>query len=174
MQRTLVLLCAAALMLAASAQAHVQRATGSKKHQLQVRIAHDRGVVAAVDREARSSGSALFIEWHEWLTRQWHARDLAAARAALQRMTLPAHYAGWNCIHNGAYPGAPHEGSGTNGPYSGWLQMTNPWLGQSGNWNAMGAAVYAVAERVAARQGFSPAFMRGQWPNTYPPCARFF
>jgi hypothetical protein len=89
-----------------------------------------------------------------------------------------AHLAGWLCIHNGAYPGAPHEGRGRNGPYSGPLQMTSPWMGHyppGGSWdNLSDSAVYAIAESVAAGQHFSYSFMRGQWPNTYPPCASRF
>lgn len=91
---------------------------------------------------------------------------------------LPAHYTGWHCITYGAYPGAAHEGHGYNGPYTGPLQMTSPWMGHSapnGDWNTLSdTQVYWVAERVAAAYGFSYSFMAGQWPNTFPPCSRYF
>jgi hypothetical protein len=87
----------------------------------------------------------------------------------------PAHYTGWMCIHNGAYPGAPHEGNSATGTYTGPLQMTNPWMGYSGNWYYMPVvSVFWIAEKVAARYHFAYWFMKGQWPNTYPPCARYF
>lgn len=118
---------------------------------------------------------------HLWL-RDFGAgqRDRALARlatiqAAREATALPAHYAGWHCITYGAYAGAPHEGHGYNGPYSGPLQMTTPWMGQSYPWASMSdLAVYQVAEHVAAAQGFSYSFMAGQWPATFPPCAGFF
>jgi hypothetical protein len=30
------------------------------------------------------------------------------------------------------------------------------------------------AENVSAQHGFSYSWMRGQWPNTFPPCASHF
>jgi hypothetical protein len=77
----------------------------------------------------------------------------------------------------GAYPGAPHEGSGWNGGHSGPLQMTNPWAGYyapNGDWNTNWMVAFWTAERVAAAHGFSYVWMRGQWPATYPPCAGRF
>lgn len=89
-----------------------------------------------------------------------------------------AHLAGWLCIHNGAYPGAPHEGRGRNGPYSGVLQMTSPWMGNyapNGSWdNLSDNAVYALAEREFRGTGYSRSWLAGQWPSTYPPCAARF
>lgn len=91
---------------------------------------------------------------------------LAAALASHARVT--GHFAGWACIHGG-------EGNSAGGTYTGPLQMTTPWEGMSYNWYAMPiAAVYAIAERVAAAHGFNYSWMQGQWPNTYPPCAAYF
>jgi hypothetical protein len=110
----------------------------------------------------------------------WHRQQLKWTQKELQetrrKMTPPiSHYAGWHCITYGAYPGAPHEGHGYNGPYAGALQMTNPWMCISADWAHMSdSAVYAIADRVARRYGYSYSFMKGQWPNTYPPCARYF
>lgn len=105
---------------------------------------------------------------HRWLL-QWGLQLRAKFTPQI------AHYTGWHCITYGAYPGAPHEGHGYNGPYSGALQMTTPWEGLRLPWASMSdAAVYQVAERVAASHGFSYTWMAGQWPRTFPPCAGYF
>jgi hypothetical protein len=113
--------------------------------------------------------------------RHWVGRDrvyVSQLRRLLFLSVLPPHYAGWSCITNGAYPGAPHEGNGYNGRYSGPLGMSTPWMGfypPGRDWvHSSVVSVYWIAERVAARYGFAYAFMRGQWPNTYPPCAGRF
>ena len=174
MKRTIVAAFVAALTVAGSGQAHIAPAQGSPQHRLQVRIAHDRGVVAAVDQQARSAGSAMFIDWHTWLTRQWHVRDLAAAVAELARMQLaaerPAHYAAWLCIHRG-------EGSWTDSgdPYWGGLQMDRGFMetygadmiaryhGYANVWPPLAQMI--VAERAyASGRGFYP------WPNTARAC----
>lgn len=103
----------------------------------------------------------------------------AAARAAAARAAAgPAHLAGWLCIHNGAGPGYPHEGTGWNPTheYSGPLQMSSGWGGYPvSDWNVVPEyEVYADAEAVASAHGFDPGWMSGQWPNTYPPCAGLF
>jgi hypothetical protein len=106
-----------------------------------------------------------------WLTRELHQTEAALHPA----VSAVSHYDAWACITDGAYPGAPHEGNGYNGLYTGPLGMTNPWSGYSGDWVRMGrAAVYAIADRVAAAHGYNDAWMRGQWPQTYPPCADKF
>jgi hypothetical protein len=110
---------------------------------------------------------------------QWLTRELKETRATLRKVAMPNHYAGWSCITNGAYLGAPHEGNGYNPlGYSGPLGMTTPWAGYmppGRDWvHASRAAVYAIAERVSARYGFSDSWMRSQWPQTYPPCAGYF
>jgi hypothetical protein len=115
----------------------------------------------------------VILQGHAWLL-TYGRQQLAAANARL----LPAHYAGWRCITNGAYPGAPHEGNGYNGPYSGPLGMTTPWMGfrpPGPDWvHSPVVAVYRIAETVMARSGFSYGSMRGQWPLTFPPCAGYF
>lgn len=110
---------------------------------------------------------------HLWLYRTMTARVLEAERRIVAA-TRPAHYALWSCITNGAYPGAAHEGDGYNGSYSGPLGMTTPWLGHSppgSDWvHSDRVAVYQLAEQEYADHGYSSAFLRGQWPNTSPPC----
>lgn len=104
--------------------------------------------------------------------------NLAAKAAAARAAAGPAHLAGWLCIHNGAYPGAAHEGTGWNPShdYSGPLQMSSGWGGYPVyDWNTIPEMqVYADAEVVAAQNGFSYTWMSQQWPNTYPPCAGLF
>lgn len=125
---------------------------------------------------------------HRWLLRYGLAEQeraegrLAQLREAARQRAIarsrPAHYAGWSCITNGATPTSPHEGNGYNGPYTGPLGMTTPWMGHyppGSDWvHSPVTAVYAIAESVAARYGFSYSFMAGQWPQTFPPCAGFF
>lgn len=112
--------------------------------------------------------------WQTIATKRWAEYKQWKKRLAAR----PAHYAGWNCITNGAYPGAPHEGNGYNGPYTGPLGMTTPWMGQyppGRDWvHSPIVEVYKIAEKVMARTGFSYSAMKGQWPNTFPPCARYF
>jgi hypothetical protein len=108
----------------------------------------------------------------------WLARDMKHLRQLKRLLAVPPHYRGWSCITNGAYPGAPHEGNGYAGSYSGPLGMTTPWMGYrppGRDWvHSRIVDVYWIAERVSARQGFSWSWMKGQWPNTFPPCARWF
>ncbi len=109
---------------------------------------------------------------HRWLL------DLAKGRLDRLYPVGPAHLAGWRCITNGAYPGAAHEGNGYNGSWTGPLGMTTPWAGYmppGSDWvHSDPVAVYSIAEKVAAAHRFDPVWMRGQWPNTYPPCAGLF
>lgn len=110
---------------------------------------------------------------HRWLY-QRSARIWKAKYAPV----LVGHVAGWSCITNGATPHSAHEGNGYNGSYTGWLGMTTPWLGHNppaSDWvHSDQMAVYAIAESEAAARHWSDSFMRGQWPQTYPPCADFF
>jgi hypothetical protein len=175
-------------MAASSKQLNDNR-IGNSKSELQAQIAHSQDVVEfftvghARWMVASRHSSCSTVPWtvtckhargmlgaHRWL--------LHRARVKYQRYTLPSHYAGWSCITNGAYPRAPHEGNGYNGSYSGPLGMTTPWLGfypPGGDWvHAPRAAVYAIADKVASAHHYSYGFMHGQWPATYPPCARFF
>lgn len=108
---------------------------------------------------------------HRWLAK------VAAARLA-RLFPVVGHFAGWSCITNGAYPGAAHEGNGYNGSFTGPLGMTTPWAGRyptGADWvHTPVATVYADAEQEAAKHGWAWSWMQGQWPNTFPPCARFF
>lgn len=101
-----------------------------------------------------------------------------SASAQASKNQAQRHWAGWSCITNGAYPGAPHEGNGYNGSYTGPLGMSTPWAGHyppGKDWvHSNRAAVYAIAEQVAARYHWSYTWMQHQWPNTFPPCARYF
>jgi len=116
------------------------------------------------------------VQNHRWLYRTMTSRVLEAERR-IAAASRPAHYKLWSCITNGAYPGAAHEGNGYNGPYSGPLGMTTPWAGHSPpgrDWvHSDVMAVYRLAEREYADRGYSSAWLRGQWPNTSPPCSRF-
>lgn len=125
------------------------------------------------------------VAWHEVhrararIERAKH--EQAVALRVLHPVPAVGHLAGWQCITNGAHPGTPrdpHEGNGYAGSYSGPLGMTTPWLGHmppGSDWvHSDRLSVYAIAEDVAARYGFNYSFMRGQWPNTFPPCAGFF
>jgi hypothetical protein len=94
-----------------------------------------------------------------------------AAGASAGVPKWPAHKAGWQCIH--AREGAWHD---LGGPYYGGLQMTWGWEGLVRN-----AALLSprrqmwVAERGLRRHwGARWAWLRQQWPRTYPPCARHF
>ena len=83
----------------------------------------------------------------------------------------PPHEAGWNCIHY-------REGSWADdgAPYYGGLQMSYSWMGQirgQANWYSPLTQMWA-AERLSAKYHFSYSWMKGQWPNTYPPCASYF
>lgn len=155
------------------AVALIWRVASAPAHRLSGRPATLRGKLELAQRQVahdRASGA------HHWL-----GRDRTYARQILRMLraaVLPAHYAGWSCITNGAYPGAAHEGNGYNGRYSGPLGMTTPWLGHyppGSDWvHSSVTAVYWIAEREAARARFAYSFMKGQWPNTYPPCAGRF
>lgn len=113
------------------------------------------------------------VDDHRWLYRVMSVR-VAEAQRRIAAAARPAHYALWSCITNGAYPGAAHEGNGYNGSYSGPLGMTTPWAGHyppGSDWvHSDVVAVYAIAEKEYANRGYSSAWLRGQWPNTSPPC----
>lgn len=86
---------------------------------------------------------------------------------------LPPHAAGWLCIHRGEGAWGAVDPSGN---YFNGLQMTYNWMGAiHGNPNDYTPnQIIWIAEKVAAAHGFSYSWMRGQWPNTFPPCASYF
>lgn len=173
------------LRLAASAFALALTLTfaagASARNPSSAQIRHSRQVVAFFTHgrgawmPAHRRSSCRSVPWRATCVR---ARRLLRVARARTRTARSAHYAGWSCITNGASPRAPHEGNGHNGPYSGPLGMTTPWMGHmppGGDWvRAPRVAVYAIAESVAAAHQFSYSFMAGQWPRTFPPCAGYF
>lgn len=85
---------------------------------------------------------------------------------------LPPHYYGWICIHENEA-----AWNDANAPYYGGLQMSWNWMksvpgGDAGKLDPL--VQIWIAERVSAKQGFTYKWMKGQWPNTYPPCASYF
>lgn len=91
-----------------------------------------------------------------------------------------SHWTGWSCITHGAHfdNSGYHEGNGYNGQYSGPLGMTTPWLGHyppGRDWaHSSVASVYAIADAEAAKHGYEWHWMQRQWPETFPPCAKYF
>lgn len=81
-----------------------------------------------------------------------------------------AHRAGWLCIHS--REGDWHANTG-NGYYGG-LQAHYGWGGVARMDLLSPEAQMAVAEREFRKTGYSHAWLAGQWPNTYPPCAGYF
>lgn len=182
----LVCIIAAATSTSAFAQSKVSMKLndsriGTTRTELLAQVAHSQSVISFFTIRhhwmvAPRHSSCLRVPWQTTCRRA--RAELAAHRWLLDRAQarlLPNHYDGWACITNGAYAGAPHEGNGVNGAYAGPLGMTNPWAGHSGDWvNMEPASVYAIAETVAAKHRFSDSWMRGQWPETYPPCSGYF
>ncbi|HEV7639315.1 MAG TPA: hypothetical protein VGO39_00425 [Gaiellaceae bacterium] len=135
------------------------------------------------------TGTLRFFRNHGWLldprhreTRDWavgaievarHRIPVVRARLARLRARLrPAgHVAGWSCIQSREARWNANTGNG----FYGGLQMTYGWAGRVRNAALLTpAAQIAVAEAEASEHGWSYAWMRGQWPNTYPPCAGLF
>jgi len=90
-------------------------------------------------------------------------------RVAISR-TRPAHYYGWLCIHNGEGAWNANTGNG----FFGGLQAHYGWGGIPRMDLLSPMQQMWVAEREAGKNGFSYSWMRGQWPNTFPPCANYF
>jgi hypothetical protein len=168
MKRMLVVLAAACACTAGQAQAHVQHAQGSKALQLQARITHDRGVIRSVDRQSVRVGSAMFIEYRLWRIRQWHARDLAKARAELVQSVLPRWWLNAAmCVHRGEGAFNANTGNG----FEGGMQFINStWLASGGGRFASHAYLATpyqqmlVAYWLWKRSGWSP------WPTTARAC----
>lgn len=149
-------------------------------HVAKVKFYKANGVVKWIGRHARftqyNPDKKVKRKWQKavtyWMGVRKHAWQVLHPAPAV------GHWAGWSCITNGAYPGAAHEGNGYNGSYTGRLGMTTPWAGHypsTGDWVTTSAEeTYGVAEKEAAKHGWSYLWMKGQWPNTYPPCAGLF
>jgi hypothetical protein len=99
---------------------------------------------------------------------RWHKQRIERLRP---KPTL-SHLAGWLCIHS--REGAWNANTG-NGYYGG-LQMTYGWLGliRGAASDMSPMAQMAAAEGGYLMSGYSSAWLAGQWPNTYPPCAHLF
>ena len=149
-------------------------------------VAHDRAQVARDQHMLRQLHDARYQQivgarplyrlishrarWHRVAFR-WHVKQLQRWQAKAERQALPAHTRGWLCIHGGE--GAWNANTG-NGFYGG-LQMTYGWMGLVSNAAVLSPAQQMQAAEIGYRNsGFSDSWMRGQWPNTYPPCANLF
>lgn len=106
--------------------------------------------------------------WRHRENLRWHRARIVRLRPRPQL----SHLAGWLCIHSREGAWDANTGNG----YYGGLQMTYGWLGLiKGRASDMSpGAQMAAAEGGYLLSGYSDAWMRGQWPNTYPPCAHLF
>jgi hypothetical protein len=171
-------------MFGATSTASASSLTASEKMQVKKTYYHSTGYISAIWKNARRTvyhpNHAKREKWLKALA--FLKQQRATAWKKLHPAPVINHWAGWSCITNGAHPGTPgdpHEGNGYNpAGYVGPLGMTTPWMGYSptgSDWvHTPVAVVYSIAEKVSAKYGWSDVWMRGQWPRTYPPCARFF
>lgn len=103
--------------------------------------------------------------------RIWLRKEYRQTYRILHPQPKLSHQAGWLCIHS--REGAWNANTG-NGYYGG-LQMTYGWMGQVTRADLLTPMQQmAAAEGGYWKSGYSDAWMRGQWPNTYPPCAHLF
>jgi len=72
----------------------------------------------------------------------------------------------WLCIHRGEGAWNANTGNG----YYGGLQMTSGWGGVARPDLLSPAAQMSLAEGQYRASGYSTSWLRGQWPNTSPPC----
>lgn len=88
----------------------------------------------------------------------------------------PRHQAFWLCVHR-----QEATWNDPNEPYFGGLQLGWWFMRTYGRWQLRhyGTAdrwppsvQVRVVERAFRREGFSRAWLLGQWPNTAPPCLR--
>jgi hypothetical protein len=132
-------------------------------------VRHDRAALRSLRFRSWTLVGPLdfaLVSHHAWLR-----SDVAYMKRLAARLR-PAHYNGWVCIHRleGAWNDAGH-------PYYGGLQMSWNWMsavpgGDAGRLSPL--SQMWIAEHVSARHGFSWSWMQGQWPRTFPPCARWF
>jgi hypothetical protein len=103
----------------------------------------------------------------KWLKREYRQTKVAMA----PRVAVSSHLLGWICIHEREGAWNAQTGNG----YYGGLQMTYGWAGRVAN-----AALLSPSDQIAAadaearEHGYNYAWMAGQWPNTFPPCAGYF
>jgi hypothetical protein len=147
--------------------------------------------VRAHERQLQiDTGTLRFFRNHGWLldprhreTRDWAIGAIEAARhrvpvvrALLARARArlrpePGHLAGWSCIHSREAAWSANTGNG----FYGGLQMSYGWAGRVRNAALLTPAEQiAVAEAEAAEHNWAYAWMRAQWPNTFPRCAGLF
>jgi hypothetical protein len=98
-----------------------------------------------------------------WVWRHFKAHRLKAQCPAV------AHLAGWLCIHS--REGAWND---TGDPYWGGLQMHPGWGGVTHASDLSPMGQMQLAETGYRNSNYSHAWLAGQWPNTYPPCAGLF
>ncbi len=108
------------------------------------------------------------LRGHRWLAR-YGRRVRAEGWRRMHPAPLIAHRAGWLCIHS-------REGSwsDTGDPYWGGLQMHPGWGGVHHASDLSPDAQMALAEGELRKNRYSHAWLAGQWPLTYPPCAGLF
>lgn len=136
--------------------------------QWKVKLSSKQPLMLLIQRQ-EAEHHRLMVEGKLWI---------AEARLRLHPPPPPvpilAHEALWECITNGAYPGAAHEGNGYNGSFTGPLGMTTPWAGHfptGSDWvHTPVSVVYGFAEQEFEANGGSISWLEGQWPNTSPPC----
>jgi len=152
-------------LLAAPAQAHIvkQYSKGMSTH-----MRHHRHVLNLAHAAYVCSHGSGKVKKEHCQAEVWLKHQLIPPTPPI------AHWSLWSCITNGAYPGAPHEGNGYNGKYTGWLGMSTPWMGHyppGSDWvHSAQLAVYAIAEQEFRKTGYSLTWLHGQWPQTSPPC----
>lgn len=131
------------------------------------------------EHRVRSCESLVpFVDHWRTLAEKRYKQYRAWQKKMASFQVLPPHNAGWECIHS-------KEGSWSdpNAPYYGGLQMSESWGssrnrarlhlgGTANNWSALQQKW--LAELEYRDHHYSSAWMSGQWPNTYPPCAGHF
>jgi hypothetical protein len=175
--RCLTILSLALFFCSAPAHAARQHVSTAQLHRLRGGVAWQRTTAwRSQDRAYEARTRTVYAERHtrspayiRWIAQHWkHIRAEANAKAARLARLIP-HRGLWLCIHRGE--GAWND---PNAPFYGGLQMTSPW----------GTGVYYVeradwlspweqmrkAELGYIASGHSISWLRGQWPNTSPPC----
>lgn len=165
------------LMLAGAARAASTSVLHSREHRQQATLHRDRGTIRFFRRHRwlvySNATRAIALKALRFARAEiaWTQRELARTHSALRPRFVVGHLSGWLCIHS--REGAWNAQTG-NGFYGG-LQMTYGWAGRVANAALLApAAQMTAAESEASEHRWSYEWMRGQWPNTYPRCARLF